>query len=127
MNFQARIFPDLGGCAWLPELVGSAKAKELILTGDRFDAAEALRLGLANRVVPRDQLEEAVLGLAARLAKKAPGAVGAAKRAIAAAEDSTAESLRVSALEVKKLLDSRDFREAARAVIEKREPRFSGE
>ena len=120
------IFPDLGGCAWLPGLVGSAKARELILTGDRLDAAEALRLGIANRVVLRDQLEPTALALAERLARKAPLAVGAAKRAIAAAETSADLALSVSAAEVRRLLQSSDFREAARAVVEKREPRFTG-
>ncbi|MBL8988298.1 MAG: enoyl-CoA hydratase/isomerase family protein [Gemmatimonadetes bacterium] len=120
------IFPDLGGCAWLPELVGSAKAKELIFTADRFDAAEALRLGLANRVVPRHQLEAVTTELAERIAAKAPLGIAAAKRAIAAAEISADEALRVSATEVRKLLVSADFKEAGRAALEKRPPKYQG-
>lgn len=122
------IFPDLGGCAWLPELVGSAKAKELIFLGDRFDAAEALRLGIANRVVPREELEGVTMALAGRLARKAPLALAGAKRALAAAEESADAAFRTSAAEVRRCLASADFREAVAAAQarDKREPRFTG-
>ncbi|MEO8449169.1 MAG: enoyl-CoA hydratase/isomerase family protein [Gemmatimonadota bacterium] len=73
------IFPDLGGCAWLPGLIGTARAKALIFTGDRIDAAEALRLGIANQVVPNEGLLAAATALAARLAAKAPLGIAAAK------------------------------------------------
>ncbi|MFN0178414.1 MAG: enoyl-CoA hydratase/isomerase family protein [Gemmatimonadales bacterium] len=120
------ILPDLGGCVWLPELIGSARAKELIFTGDRFDAHEAHRLGIANRVVPLSQLEAAAESLAATLAAKAPLGIAAAKRAIAASLASTDAGLRESAAGVRRCLASEDFKEAGRAALEKRGPIFHG-
>lgn len=119
------IFPDLGGCAWLPEMVGVAKTKELTFLGERFGAAEALRLGIANRVVALDQLEVVALDVARRIAAKAPLGIRAIKRAVAAAEESAEAALRVSADEVRICLSSEDFRECARALAEKREPRYT--
>jgi len=120
------IFPDLGGCAWLPELVGTAKAKELIFTGRRFDAAEALALGLANRVVPKEELRAAVTALAETLAAKAPLGIRAAKRAIDASVHSPEAALRRSATEIRSLLVSEDFREACAAAAAKRPPSYRG-
>ena len=120
------ILPDLGGCAWLPELVGPAKAKELIFLGDRFDAHTALRLGIVNQLTPLGSLESVTLALADRIAKQAPLAIGATKRAIRAAETSAEAGLRASALEVRKLLASNDFKEATGAVAARRPPRYTG-
>jgi enoyl-CoA hydratase/carnithine racemase len=120
------IFPDLGGCAWLPELVGTAKAKELIFTGRRFDAAEALAMGLANRVVPAADLRATVAALAETLAARAPLGIRAAKQAIDAAVHPADPALRRSATEIRSLLASADFREACQAAIEKRPPSYRG-
>ena len=120
------IIPDLGGCAWLPELVGSAKARELAFLGERFDAAEALRIGLANRVVPVPQLEATVDALATKLASQAPLAIAGAKRAIDAGLHSAEAGLRESAAVVRRCLASDDFKEAGRAALEKRPPVFQG-
>ena len=119
------ILPDLGGCAWLPELVGPAKAKELIFTGERFDADTALRLGIVNQVTTRALLEAVTTALADRVAKQAPLAIAATKRAIRAGESSTEAGLRAAALEVRKLLASNDFKEATRAAAERRLPSFT--
>jgi enoyl-CoA hydratase/carnithine racemase len=120
------IFPDLGGCAWLPELVGSARAKELIFTGDRLTADRLLQLGIVNRVVPAAELEATVTALATRLAQKAPLGIRMAKRAIAASHQSFEAALQASAAGVKRCLASDDFREAGLAAVEKRTPRFHG-
>lgn len=67
----------------MPWLVGARKAKELLLTGaDRIEAAEALRIGLVNRVVPRERLEEETIELARQIALVDPVAVAMTKRAI---------------------------------------------
>lgn len=120
------IFPDLGGCAWLPELVGAGRARELIFTGRRLGAAEALAWGLATRVVPAGELGPAAEALARELAAKAPLALAGAKRAIGAGLASPEAGLRVSALEVRRCLASDDFREAGRAAVERRPGNFAG-
>jgi len=67
---------------FLPWVVGVRKAKELLFTGeDRIPADEALRIGLVNRVVPRDQLDDATLALAEEIAKNEPFVVQTSKRA----------------------------------------------
>jgi enoyl-CoA hydratase/carnithine racemase len=76
------IIPGGGGTQRLPRLVGASRAKDIILTGRQVDAAEALRIGLADRVVPADQVLATALELAAGLAAGAVAAQGLAKRAI---------------------------------------------
>ncbi len=73
---------------FLPWVIGVRSAKELLLTGeDRVSAAEALRLGLVNRVVPRDELDSATLALAEEIAKNEPFVVQSTKRAVNRAWD----------------------------------------
>ena len=75
----------MGATIRLPRIIGESRARELILLGDVIDAAEALRIGLANRVVAAADLDAAAAGLAARLAAQPPLAVRGARRAIDAA------------------------------------------
>ncbi len=76
------IIPGGGGTQRLARLVGSSRAKELCLTGRQVKADEALRIGLADEVVPGDQLHDRALALAAEIARGASVAQGLAKRAI---------------------------------------------
>lgn len=69
------VLPGYGGTVRLPRLVGKGRALELILTGEPIDAAEALRIGLVNKVVPHDQLQTAARDLAKKIAANAPLAV----------------------------------------------------
>lgn len=121
------IVPSSGGTLRLTRAVGPAKAKELILVRDRIDAAEALHLGAITEVVPAGTARERALELARQIAELPPLAVRVAKQAV----DATAESPRHAALMVERLAymalsQTHDADEAARAFVEKREPRFEG-
>jgi enoyl-CoA hydratase len=76
------IIPGFGGTQRLPRLVGRTKALELIFTGDRITAEEALRIGLVNKVVPIESLLETARAMAATIAEKAPLAIALAKRSV---------------------------------------------
>jgi enoyl-CoA hydratase/carnithine racemase len=121
------ILPDMGATVRLPRIIGESRARELILLGDIIDAAEALRIGLANRVVAGGDLGTAAAELAARLAAQPPIAVRGARRAIDAAwHHSPEESLRVALEEQIRCLKSADFKEARQAMVEGRSPRWQG-
>ena len=121
------IMPDMGATIRLPRIIGESRARELILLGDIIDAEEALRIGLANRVVPAADLDAAAAGLAARLAAQPPLAVRGARRAIDAAwYRSPEESLNVALEEQLRCLKSEDFREAGQAMTEGRSPHWRG-
>jgi enoyl-CoA hydratase len=121
------LIPDLGGTQRLPRLVGVGRAKEMILTGRRFSAAECLAMGLVNRVVPRQDLEAAVAETAAQLRAGAPRALGAAKRAIDRAWGTDLRAGEdLEAWLQAPLYRSDDAREGYRAFVEKRAPRWSG-
>jgi len=119
------LLPDLGGLYWLPRLVGPAKAKELVWTGERIDADEAHRIGLANQVVRDDELETTVAGLAEILAAQPPIAVSGSKRAIdAAAGQTLSEGLREAAVGQARCIRSADFLEAVAAFAGRRAPNY---
>jgi 2-(1,2-epoxy-1,2-dihydrophenyl)acetyl-CoA isomerase len=118
---------DFGGSWFLTQLVGTGKARELYYTADIVDAAEALRLGLVNRVVPDGRLEEETLALAGRLARGPRVAYRYMKRNMNAAETATLKDcLDLEAWHHTRTGQTEDHREAARAFVEKREPTFKG-
>jgi enoyl-CoA hydratase/carnithine racemase len=117
------IIPGAGGTQRLPRVVGSSVAKDLILTGRRVDAAEALRLGLVSRVCSFDSAKETAMQIAAN----APLALGAAKQAIDRGYDLTlSEGLQLEQSMYARTLHSEDRLEGLRAFAEKRPPRFTG-
>lgn len=88
------IIPDVGGSTRLPAVVGLGRAKELIMTGRTIDAIEAERIGLVNRLVAADELEQATQSLVEELLANAHWAVGRAKRVIdASARPALAQTL----------------------------------
>ena len=121
------IIPGGGGTQRLPRLVGQGKALELILTGRRIDAPEALRLGLVEQVVPHDQLKLAVEDLAQTIVSRAPLAVKYAKEAIVRGRElPLTEGLKVEAELYTLLRTTEDRMEGARAFQERRPPQFKG-
>lgn len=118
---------DGGASYFLPRVVGSRKALELLLLADRFGAAEALRLGLVNRVVPAADLEAEVAALAARLKAGPRHAYGEIKRLVQASCDSRLESqLQSEAEAFARCGATEDFGEGVRAFLEKRKAVFTG-
>ncbi len=121
------ILPDMGATVRLPRIVGESRARELILLGEIIDAAHALRIGLANRVVADGELDAAAAELAGRLAAQPPLSVRGARRAIDAAWYRDAdESFRVALEEQMRCVRSDDFKDALQAMAEGREPRWQG-
>ena len=118
---------DFGGSYYLTQLVGTAKARELYYTAELVDAQQALALGLVNRVVPDDRLEDETLALAARIARGPRIAHRYMKRNLNAAErGSLKELLDLEAWHHTRTGQTDDHREAAKAFVEKREPVFRG-
>jgi len=118
---------DFGGSWFLTQLVGTAKARELYYTAEIVDAAQALALGMVNRVVPDARLEDETLAFARKLANGPRVALRYMKRNMNAAETgSLKEHLDLEAWHHTRTGMTEDHREAARAFVEKREPTFKG-
>jgi len=121
------IIPGGRGTQRLPRLVGRGKALEMILTGARVPAAEALRIGLVERVVPVADLMPAALTLARTMADKAPVALRYAKEAVVSGLAlPLADGLRLETDLSTLLRTTEDRVEGARAFVEKRKPKWSG-
>jgi enoyl-CoA hydratase len=121
------IMPGAGGTQNLPRAMGERRAKELILSGLPFSAAEAEAWGLVNRVVAPDQLMEAVLEIAGRIAANGPIAVRQAKQAIQRGlQMSLADGLAFEIEAYNRLVPTDDRREGVLAFNERRKPDFKG-
>jgi methylglutaconyl-CoA hydratase len=122
------IFPCAGGPVRLPRVVGPGKARELIFSGRRIDAHEALACGLVERVAPTAELNGAVAELAEQIRAAAPLAVRAVKQALGRALDVSERDALAYAEQVRRPLDAtRDYAEGLAAFAERRPPRFTGE
>lgn len=119
--------PATGGVWLLPRVVGLPKAAELIFTADMMDANEAYRLGVLNKVVPPEKLEEETMALASKIAKMPPMAIRLSKLQLrrglqtdfAAALDLAAQCQGIC-------ITSEDSKEAIAAMFEKRQASFKG-
>jgi enoyl-CoA hydratase/carnithine racemase len=121
------IVPGGGGTQLLSRRVGAGRAKDLILTGRRMHAEEALAAGLVARVVPRSGLAEAAASLAVEIRSASPVSVRQAKRAIDAAFDAPMDiGIEIEDQAWRQAVDSEDRREGIAAFNEKREPRWKG-
>jgi enoyl-CoA hydratase/carnithine racemase len=121
------IIPGGGGTQRLPRLIGRGKALELILTGARIPADEALRIGLVERVVPAGDALKAATELARSMAAKAPVALRYAKEAVVKGlELPLTDGLRLEGDLSTLLRTTEDRLEGAKAFLEKRAPRWTG-
>ena len=121
------VMPGWGGTRRLPRRIGAPQARGWIFGGEVVGAAEAARLGLVYRVVPRSELMATALGIAERLAGKPALALAAAKYAINGALDpGIAAGLRVELDLWSRLFGTPDQREGMQAFLDKRPPRFAG-
>jgi enoyl-CoA hydratase len=115
------------GVTTLMSLVTPARAAEILFSARRFPAAEAMQMGLVNRVVPPDDLREEVMSLAADIAANAPLTITAAKAAIReAAKPPQPHDLALVEAMIEACFRSEDYQEGQRAFAEKRPPVFSG-
>jgi enoyl-CoA hydratase/3-hydroxyacyl-CoA dehydrogenase len=121
------IHPGFGGTQRLPRLIGKAKAKELIFTGDTLDAKEAERIGLVNMVVASDKLPGAARSLAKKIASKAPIAIRLAKSAVnKGCEMDLDTGLLYEVESVSNTFSTKDSKEGMKAFTERRKPEFKG-
>ena len=118
---------DMAGPWLLPRIVGATKARELFFSSQKFDAAEAERIGLVLKTFPDDTFRADVRAIAERLSKSAPLAIGEMKKNFVAAENMTLRDyIEVETERHTRTGGSEDSREAFRAFVEKREPNFQG-
>ncbi|HZH03535.1 MAG TPA: enoyl-CoA hydratase-related protein [Myxococcaceae bacterium] len=121
------IIPGGGGTQRLTRLIGVSRAKDLILTGRRINAAEAFSFGVVSRLAPEGRLTETAASLADAIAVNAPLAVGAAKHAIDEGRGHPLdEALEIERRHYETVLSTEDRLEGLKAFAEKRPPLFKG-
>jgi enoyl-CoA hydratase/carnithine racemase len=121
------IIPGGGGTQRIARAIGKHRAMELVLTGRRFDAREAERMGIVNQVTGKREWMDAALELAHRIARRPPLATKLAKQAVLAAEETTlAAGLEQERRLYELAMATEDRVEGTRAFLEKRKPEFRG-
>ena len=121
------LIPGFGGTQRLSRLIGKNRAKEMIFTGSMISAAEALQIGLVNRVCPQETLMDEVLKTAGQIVSKGRVSLRAAKQVINSGTDAdltTGNKMEIDAFAL--CMVSEDAREGTRAFLEKRRPEFKG-
>ena len=122
------LIPGAGGTQRLARYVGMTKAKEMVLLGERIDAHEAFRLGLVNKVVPPERLFDEAMSWARKLAAKPVNAMRMAKLVMDRGYSADLpQALTMELLAFSAAFGTADQREGARAFVERRQPRFTGE
>lgn len=125
---KAGLVPGDGSCYYLPRIVGVAKALELLWTADFITAKEAQEIGLVNKVVPAEELEQAAMELAMKIAEQPPVCVQMIKRAVYSGQRTndlrTALDLISSQMAI--VTEMQDYHEGVAAIRDKRKPNFRG-
>jgi enoyl-CoA hydratase len=120
------LIPGYGGTQRLPQLIGKGRAMEMIMTAGMITAEDAYRAGLVNHVVPQAELLEFCTGIAQRIMKNSPYAIG---KAIKAVNSNFKEGKNGYETEIKafgKCFGTQDFKEGTTAFLEKRKATFNG-
>jgi len=118
---------DYGVSWFLTRLLGSARASELLFVPERIDAQTCERLGIVNRVVADETLQDEVMALAKRIARGPRVAISYLKEHVQRAQnEDLAACMDAEAERLIRCSETSDFREATRAFVEKRSPRFTG-
>ncbi|MGH7961550.1 MAG: enoyl-CoA hydratase/isomerase family protein, partial [Candidatus Binatia bacterium] len=119
------LVPDWGGFYFLPRLVGTSRAMELMMTGETINADEALRLGIINRIFPQQTFRDEVMNLARQLAAGPALTLARIKRGVYLGATGTLDEALAYEQEAQRdVFLSADAREGTRAFLEKRPPRF---
>jgi 2-(1,2-epoxy-1,2-dihydrophenyl)acetyl-CoA isomerase len=123
---NAGLAPDGSSTWFLPRRIGDRRTRELMLTNRRLSAAEALAWGVVNQVVPAEQVADAAVALAERVARNGPLAVRATKEVVRLAAEDMARARARQAEWLPTIFGSADAREGATAFVERRPPRWQG-
>ena len=126
-EIKVGVIPAGGGMSRLPRFVPRAKAAEILLMGQFIDAEEAFRIGLVNKVVPRDQLMTTAMEWATAICEAGPLQTRAVKEVMLRGYNMPLdESLRLESEISNRIRETEDFAEGTRAFVEKRKPQWKG-
>lgn len=120
------VIPGYGGTQRLPQLVGKGRAMEMIMTAGMVNAEEAKAYGLVNHVVPQAELVNFTKGIAAKIMKNSPVAIGQAIKAINANYIDGENGYNTEVIAFGESFGTEDFKEGTTAFLEKRKPEFPG-
>nr|WP_294778030.1 enoyl-CoA hydratase-related protein [uncultured Flavobacterium sp.] len=120
------VIPGYGGTQRLPQLVGKGRAMEMIMTAGMIDAETAKSYGLVNHVVPQAELLEFTKGIATKIMRNSPSAIGKAIKAVNANYKHDVDGFDVEIRNFGKCFSTEDFKEGTAAFLEKRKANFTG-
>jgi len=120
------VIPGYGGTQRLPQLIGKGRAMEMIMTAGMISAEEAFRTGLVNHVVPQAELLDFTKGIAVKIMRNSPFAIGRAIKAINANYKDGVNGFETEIRNFGKCFGTEDFKEGTTAFLEKRKATFTG-